>query len=351
MRKIIYIFISSFIFLSCILDKHEEPAYSLTYYGNGNTHGDVPVDLTKYSKDDHVEILNVGTLKKTNYIFSHWNTKPDGTGKKYKGRGHKTSIQESLHLFAIWEGLTDGIIINDYNEIVDYSGASTEVYIPKADHRGNNRYIKPMAFYNSNLTSFKGENLYWIETYAFMDSKNLKNVIIDFDTDNKYENIMSDSFYGCINLETMDLANAYTEKSYFSTGIFNELKNLKSVIFRGNKSTLDDFSFKDCKNLETVFFLSDSLILESSVFDGCDKLTTITLPKKIYIKEDSFSKSNIKELTLTSYPSYMFDGIELDIPKIEKIIVPNNLVDTYKDHKQWGKFADIIEAGDHEYEW
>ena len=62
----------------------QNPTYSVTYDGNGNTGGSVPTDATSYEEEQSVTVLgNTGTLVKTGYSFVGWNTQADGNGTTY----------------------------------------------------------------------------------------------------------------------------------------------------------------------------------------------------------------------------------------------------------------------------
>jgi uncharacterized repeat protein (TIGR02543 family) len=54
--------------------------YSLTYDGNGNDGGTAPVDANTYRSTEPITISNQGTLTKTGYSFTAWNTQADGLG-------------------------------------------------------------------------------------------------------------------------------------------------------------------------------------------------------------------------------------------------------------------------------
>ena len=57
------------------------PVYTVTYLPNVNTSGTVPVDTIKYTNGATVTVLdNTGSLTKTGYTFSGWNTNSTGTG-------------------------------------------------------------------------------------------------------------------------------------------------------------------------------------------------------------------------------------------------------------------------------
>lgn len=55
--------------------------YTVTYNGNGNTGGTVPVDTVRYLTGTSVTVAeNVGGLVRTGYWFTGWNTAADGSG-------------------------------------------------------------------------------------------------------------------------------------------------------------------------------------------------------------------------------------------------------------------------------
>ena len=81
----------------------QSTTYSVTYDGNGETSGSVPVDNTEYDDENNtVTVLgNTGSLTKTNYAFNGWNTASDGTGTSYK-KDDTFTISENTTLYAQW---------------------------------------------------------------------------------------------------------------------------------------------------------------------------------------------------------------------------------------------------------
>lgn len=79
--------------------------YSVTYNGNGKTDGDVPADSNSpYAKDATVTVLgNTGNLEKTNYTFTGWNTKADGSGTHYDADDTFDMGTSNVTLYAEWE--------------------------------------------------------------------------------------------------------------------------------------------------------------------------------------------------------------------------------------------------------
>jgi uncharacterized repeat protein (TIGR02543 family) len=58
--------------------------FTVTYLGNGNTGGSIPIDSTNYEQGQTVTVMgNTGNLVKTGYAFAGWNTQADGSGTTY----------------------------------------------------------------------------------------------------------------------------------------------------------------------------------------------------------------------------------------------------------------------------
>lgn len=76
--------------------------YTVTYDANGATTGSVPTDATAYESGDEVTVLgNTGSLVKTNYTWSGWNTKADGTGTD-RAAASTFNITANTTLYAKW---------------------------------------------------------------------------------------------------------------------------------------------------------------------------------------------------------------------------------------------------------
>jgi len=90
--------------------------YDVSYNDNGATSGTVPVDSGNYEQGDTVEINgNTGSLVKTGYLFTGWNTKADGTGVDYGG-GDTFSIGSSnIVLYAKWNIKEYTVTFKDYD--------------------------------------------------------------------------------------------------------------------------------------------------------------------------------------------------------------------------------------------
>jgi uncharacterized repeat protein (TIGR02543 family) len=80
-----------------------EPYRTVSYDGNGNEGGDVPVDATTYEIGDTVVVLgNPGGLFLTGYYLAGWNTEPGGGGEQYSMDDTFTMGVDDVVLYAIW---------------------------------------------------------------------------------------------------------------------------------------------------------------------------------------------------------------------------------------------------------
>ena len=78
-------------------------AYTMTYNGNGNTGGSVPIDPNTYTQGATVTVLgNTGHLEKTGYNFTGWNTQADGSGTTYTQPQTFAMSAANVTLYAQW---------------------------------------------------------------------------------------------------------------------------------------------------------------------------------------------------------------------------------------------------------
>jgi hypothetical protein len=77
--------------------------YTVTYSGNGNTGGAVPVDGNAYTQGQTVTVLgNTGVLVQSGSTFSGWNTKADGSGSSYTQGQTFAMGSANVTLYAVW---------------------------------------------------------------------------------------------------------------------------------------------------------------------------------------------------------------------------------------------------------
>ncbi len=77
--------------------------YTVTYDGNGNDGGSIPIDNTDYLQGSTVITLgNTGGLAKSGYEFYGWNTQADGNGMPYSPGQTFTMGSADVTLYAKW---------------------------------------------------------------------------------------------------------------------------------------------------------------------------------------------------------------------------------------------------------
>ncbi len=78
-------------------------AYTITYNSNGATSGSAPSDSSTYLQGDTVTVQgNTGSLIRTGYTFSGWNTAADGSGSSYSEGATFTMGAANVTLYAKW---------------------------------------------------------------------------------------------------------------------------------------------------------------------------------------------------------------------------------------------------------
>jgi len=81
-----------------------QTVYTITYYGNGNSDGEAPLEMRCLS-GEQATVHNQNTLTKDGYYFDGWNTQPDGSGTTYQpGDGIQVG-SENVKLYAVWTEL------------------------------------------------------------------------------------------------------------------------------------------------------------------------------------------------------------------------------------------------------
>jgi uncharacterized repeat protein (TIGR02543 family) len=92
--------------------------YTVTYNGNGNTGGTVPVDGNTYAQGQTVTVLgNTGNLTKTCNTFAGWNTAANGSGTNYSAGQTFPMGSSNVTLWAVWT-------INPYTITFNANGGS-----------------------------------------------------------------------------------------------------------------------------------------------------------------------------------------------------------------------------------
>jgi uncharacterized protein (TIGR02145 family)/uncharacterized repeat protein (TIGR02543 family) len=111
--------------------------YTVTYLGNGNATGSVPVDTSVYPQNGIISIKgNTGSLARTGYTFSGWTSSQDGSGKAYQENDTLITGLANTQLFAKWciDSFTVSFNSNEGSSVLSqkiaYGGYATEPAVP-----------------------------------------------------------------------------------------------------------------------------------------------------------------------------------------------------------------------------
>jgi Listeria/Bacterioides repeat len=131
-------------------------AYSVTYDANGATGGSVPVDSVAYQNGTTVKVLgNTGSLTRTGYSFSGWNTTADGSGTSYSAEGSFRMGTANVGLYAQWSNSNAGTItINTPQQYTVTINGKTTIYVGFASTFTSSYTGSPVSyqwFLNGNL--------------------------------------------------------------------------------------------------------------------------------------------------------------------------------------------------------
>lgn len=111
--------------------------YAVTYLGNGNSTGSVPVDTGIYLQNGIIIVKdNTGSLTRTGHTFGGWNRTQNGTGKVYQHNDTLLAGTEHLQLYVKWsiDSFTVSFNSNEGSSVtaqmIAYGGYATEPAVP-----------------------------------------------------------------------------------------------------------------------------------------------------------------------------------------------------------------------------
>jgi phage gp36-like protein len=94
--------------------------FNVTYNGNGSTGGNAPTDSNDYEAGDSVTVANAGTLTRTGYTATGYNTAANGTGTSRAFGSTFSMPSANVTLFIQWTPIS-----STYDVTVQSSGNST----------------------------------------------------------------------------------------------------------------------------------------------------------------------------------------------------------------------------------
>jgi uncharacterized repeat protein (TIGR02543 family) len=129
-------------------------SYTVTYNGNNATSGSAPVDgSSPHAYDTVVTVLGPGSLTRTGYAFSGWNTAADATGTAYAPGNTFNMPAADVTLYAYWIKLLRSGLTTCRGT---FTGTGTTVDVPD----GATCTLVPGTYVTQNVTVESGGTLH-----------------------------------------------------------------------------------------------------------------------------------------------------------------------------------------------
>ena len=132
------------------------------------------------------------------------------------------------------------------------------------------------------------------------------------------------AFYGCDNVQEVDIADTVTSIEYDA---FRNCTKLQAIILPHNLTKMDDSAFRDCKSLEKVEIPESLTSIPPRTFMGCSSLEDITLPKSITAIGDSVFEncSNLRQIQLPEGISAIPVSAFYNCKKLYEVYIPQSV--------------------------
>ena len=205
---------------------------TVTYYANGATGGTVPESVTVDKGSSYTVSGNTGSLEKTGYAFTKWNTRTDGSGSGYSA-GSTITVTGDVTLYAQWG--------KDYAALVTVEGGSFYFGDPSTSSRPK------ITLSSFQIAQYEVTYELWLEVYTWATSEentlgySLTAANKGYATNDQYK-----SFVPATNI-SWNMACVWLNA-------YSEYKGLEPVYYRGNTvwrvdtSTSGTFSWDKTKN-------------------------------------------------------------------------------------------------------
>ena len=94
--------------------------YRVIYHNTNATSGEHPVDNNTYSPTATFEVKGLGTLARTGYYLSGWNTAADGNGTSYQVGQQVSSLSADVKLYPKW--VVNTVAYDNQSATTNHSG-------------------------------------------------------------------------------------------------------------------------------------------------------------------------------------------------------------------------------------
>ena len=253
-----------------------------------------------------------------------------------------TVTRIAVAAFSECANLTSLVIPNSVTDIGSsafaYCTGLTSVELPNAITR-----IGDAVFYGcTSLASIDIPNsVKSIGRSTFYNCESLTDVVIP----NSVKSIDGWAFYGCTGLISVTLPNAIT---YLSSDVFCACHNLASIEIPSSVTSIGQSAFYECRSLTSVEIPNSVTSIGYVSFARCTALKNVTIGHSVNnVATSSFKGcTDLESISIHAVtpPSanVQFNYDETYLYGQVKLFVPNESLEAYSAHKEWGKFEHLI---------
>jgi uncharacterized repeat protein (TIGR02543 family) len=335
------------------------PTFTVTYDGNGSTGGNAPVDGANYEQGQTVIVLgNSGSLVRTGYYFTGWNTRADGLGTTYTQGQTFTMGTADVTLYAKWtnhtvsyngNGHTGGIVPTDGNTYVP--GQTVTVL---GNSGGLVKTGNALAGWNTQAdglgTTYRPGETFLMGTadvtlYAewLVCTEGLQYTLINGDTE---YSVTEGTVYttGGVVIPAYWEGKPVTALGY--KAFFRDM--MTSVAIPNLVTTIGDYAFGDCDSLTSVAIPDSVTAIGDWAFEYCISLTSVIIGAAVTSIGDHafYDCSNLATVNInaTTPPTLGGSAVLDDNAAGRMIYVPSASVSAYQAAPYWDEYAGYIAA-------
>jgi BspA type Leucine rich repeat region (6 copies)/Listeria-Bacteroides repeat domain (List_Bact_rpt) len=263
--------------------------YTVTYDGNSNSGGSVPVDGASYPQGQKVTVLgNTGGLTKSGCSFAGWNTKRDGSGTTYSQGQSMLMGSGNVVLYARWTTLPTYTVIYNSNGIaagsapVDSTNYTQGQMVTTLGNPGNlsiSGFVFAGWTTNPNTTGLSAS--YTAGTTWAMGNSNVTLYAIWIPANLTFSSsVMAITLtgYGTAPTGALVIPPGVTSLGNL---VFVNCTGLTSITIPSSVTSIGSQAFENCPGLTSITIPSSVTSVGSSVFDACSGLTSINIPASV----------------------------------------------------------------------
>ena len=204
-----------------------------------------------------------------------------------------------------------------------FCGCQLEKYITvqkEYNYQASEQFEIPEYSVNGTVLTISGAETVKPKSFI-IDWENEKKKITKVIIEDGAVEIRDSAFYGCENLEEVDLPDSLQT---IGRSAFSNCKYLRNISIPTRVHTIADSAFSFCDNLKSIDLPDGLISLGDSVFFLCKKLRTLSLPYfTTSIGSSAFRSSGIEKINLPDKIESVGDGVFAGCFDLENVDISN----------------------------